>query len=367
MRNQEFKGNITHATIDTPKLEEMRFVRAICIADLHGYTNNEEKAKRLAKAIKDKAPDYIFIAGDIFHNASAWDGGERLKRFKKFIEILSEAAPVFITWGNHDLRGMTSNNKDTRIRNLMALEDVRKGMVYPLYNDSVVVDNMEIVGFVPSFELMEGSKLEGLPIQIHGIAHDRFIEEYEASGARFTHPELIATFLGHDPHLIAASENGIGLESLSQCDFFVTGHLHDGYRPVLKAIGLGNLSSFQYDCGWVEQPTLVDKDGNKISKPFWPPFYGKTNLCRGIVYFDDDAQQKVWQSPEGNFYVNLAEQPNEQIWVAILEDSARRIINENGLHAMLISEGINPGFFRQESLSTINTIDFQGTSRVLKR
>ena len=362
-----FRGIITNSTIGSTKLEEGEKKRAVIIADLHGYTNDLEKARRLAEAIKLENPDYIFIAGDIFNGGLPWEGGEKLIYFQKFIDILSEVAPVFITWGNHDLRKMNESNRELRIKNLRNLENIRGGMVYPLYNDEVVVNGMDIVGYVPSFGLMEGEKLEGIPIQIHGIAHDKFIQEYEENGAKFTHPELVTTYLGHDPHLIAASENGIGLGSLQVCDFFVTGHLHDGYKPVLNRVGLGKLKSFEFDGGWVEQPTLVDKNGQKIQKPIWPPFFGKTNLCRGIVYFDDDAQQVLWQSPNGEYYQNEALGDNEQIWVPLPKEDATYIIINEKLHYMIISEGIAPGFFPKEELATINVVDLKGTQKVLKR
>ena len=148
MQNQEFTGIIRNSTIESKKLAEGRSIRSVVIGDLHAYTNNTEKARRLAEAIKLQNPDYIFIAGDIFHGGNAWNGGSRLNKFKEFIDIISEAAPVFITWGNHDLRGMTPKNQDTRIRNLRELEDVRKVKVFPLYNDSAVSGDMEVIGYV---------------------------------------------------------------------------------------------------------------------------------------------------------------------------------------------------------------------------
>ena len=362
-----FKGAIINSTIESKKIREGEKLRTVIIADLHGYTNDLEKARRLAEAIKLQNPDFIFIAGDIYSGGTPWEGGKKLENFQRFIDIISEAAPVFITWGNHDLRKMNDENRDLRIRNLRNLEKIRSGQVYPLYNDKVIVNGMEIVGFVPSFELMEGSKLEGLPIQIHGIAHDGFIKEYEEKGVKFEHPELFTTYLGHDPHLICVSENGIGLGSLEVCDFFITGHLHDGYKPVLKAIGLGGLKSLELDNGWVEQPSVVDKDGKKMKKSIWPPFFGKTNLCRGIVYFDNNAQQHIWESPTQEYYKNVASGDNTQIWFPVSTEEARKEILDKGLHYMIISEGVAPGFAPKEELATINVVDFTGAKSVLSR
>ncbi len=358
-----FNGKIIKNVIQSYKFSYNTKMRTVTIADLHGYTNNSKRATRLAETIKKQAPNFIFIAGDIFHGGTPWEGGRKLKLFRNFIDNISEVAPVFITWGNHDLRKMTPDNKNIRIDNLNKLENVRPGQIYPLYNDRVVVNGMEIIGYVPSFDIIEGSMKDhflGVPIQLHGIAHDKFIQEYEEKGVKFEHPELVTTYLGHDPHLIAVSENGIGLGSLSSCDYFIAGHLHDGYKLILNALGLGKLESLKYDQGWTAQPSVVDKNGKIIKRNF---ILGKTNLCRGIVYFDDRAQQKIWQSPDSKFYKNIAIGDNNQIWSPILEEIARAEILNNKLHFMLISEGIAPGFASNEKLATINVVDFEGVKK----
>ena len=358
---ENFNGTITKQVVNSRKLNFGSKIRTLTISDLHSYTSDVERAERLAETIKQQEPNIIFIAGDLYNGGKPWEGGEKLEQFRKFVQNISEVAPVCITWGNHDLRGLNQNNKDTRLKNLYDLEDVRPGSVFPLYNDKVIVNGMEIVGFVPRFELMEN---EGLKTQIHGIAHDEFIQDYQKKGVKFENmPGIINAFLGHDPHLIAASENGIGLGDLAVCDFFVTGHLHDGYKALLdpidkmkKSITGEGLKILEFDKGLVEQPTgVVDRLGNPIKGT--KKLLGPTNLCRGIVYLDNEAQQKVLQLQDGKFYKNIAIEPNVQIWQPTIENSAREEILNNNLHFMLISEGIAPGFLPKEELATINVVD----------
>ena len=361
---ENFNGTINNQVVNSKKLDFGKRIRTVTIADLHSYTSNEERARRLAEAIKAQEPDIIFIAGDLFNGGKPWSGGEKLDKLRKFIDIISEVAPVCVTWGNHDLRGLTPENEETRKENFSRLEDVRPGSVFPLYNDKVFINGMEIIGFVPRFELME---LGGLQKQLHGVAHDEFIKDYEETGVKFENrPGYVNVYLGHDPHLIAASENGVGLESLKVVDYFVTGHLHDGYKAFFNQIdkiknlvtGKG-LSILEHDKGLVERPTgLVDKDGNYIKGTKRP--LGSTNLCRGIVYIDNDAQQKIWQSPDGKFYKNATDQPNVQIWQPIMEEMARKEIIANDWHFMLISEGITPTFIPNERAATVNVVDIDG-------
>ena len=62
---------------------------------------------------------------------------------------------------------------------------------------------------------------------------------------------------------------------------------------------------------------------------------GKTNLCRGIVYIDNDAQQRFLQLPNGMFYQNAAQEPNKQEWRLTTEKIARKGILDNALHFMM--------------------------------
>ena len=371
----DFQGTITNQVVQSKKINFGRKIRTLTIADLHGYTSKPELTVRLAEAIKREEPDIIFIAGDLFNGGKPWEGGEKLDKCSIGQQNISEVAPVCVTWGNHDLRGVNARNHDERLGNLRNLENVRPGRVYPLYNDKVFINGMEIIGYVPRFELMEGP---GLRTQIHGVAHDEFMADYERDGVKFNNaPEVLNVFLGHDPHLIAASENGVGLGSLSVCDYFITGHLHGGYEKVVRFLdrikkqltgrGFASLNadeSLKYDRGWTDQPgRIVDKNGKPIPRHKLPVYLGSINLCRGIVYIDSDAQQRFLQLADGSFYRNASNEPNTQVWQKVLEDSARSEILENNLSFMLISEGISPAFLTLESAATFNVVDIEGTQR----
>ena len=368
-----FNGTITHQVVNSKKLEFGKRIRTLTIADLHGYTNDPTRAARLAEAIKRQEPDIIFIAGDIYSGGKPWLGGDKLVQFRKFIEIISEVAPVCVTWGNHDLRGLNPKNKERRVGNLMGLETVRPGSVYPLYNDQVFINGMEVIGYVPRFELMEGP---GLRTQVHGLAHDEFIHDHHEEGKKFTNrPGYLNVYAGHDPHLIAASENGVGLGDFSVCDYFVTGHLHDGYKKLIEIIdqfkkkitgkgfeSIDPVKSLEFDKGWTDQPfSIVDNEGKTIPRDKFPLYLGPINLCRGIVYLDNDAQQKFLQLQDGTFYKNVATEPNVQSWQPVLENVARLEIEANDLHFMLISEGITPLFKPKEEDATFNVVDIESS------
>ena len=364
-----FKGNIIKQIIDSNKLDINTTIRTVTIGDLHGYTNNSTRSNRLALAIKRLEPDIIFIAGDLFNGGNPWNGGDKLNEFKKFIQDISEGAIVCITWGNHDLRFMNKCNREIRFSNFYNLENERPGKIYPLYNDVVTINNMEILGYVPRNELVE---LSGIKIQAHGIAHDMFIKEYHNEGVKFSDDNsLYKVYLGHDPHLIATSENGIGLEDLKVCDFFVEAHMHDGYKNFYKLINYvkkqltgEELKMFELDKGVTEKPFGdVNRKGYII--PGTKKLLGPINLCRGIIYINDEAQQKFLQL-NNDFYYNNSLELNTHEWKEVVEERARDNILENNLHPMLVSNGISPSFIYSEKDATINYVEIKGKKLIKK-
>lgn len=361
-----FNGHVVRNVIHNRKLNFGQKIRTVTIADLHSYTSNKDRADRLSNAVKKLHPDIIMIAGDIFNGGTPWNGGDKYEGVKYFVEDLSQECPVVITLGNHDLIKLDDTNREIRKYNFQSLENVNPGNVYPLFNDRAYVNGIEVVGFVPRYELMGG---EGLQTQLHGIAHDEFIRDYNESGKKFEHEEdAVTVYLGHDPHLIGASENGVGLGDLKAADIFYTGHIHDGYKAFLSIIdkikraltGTG-LKGLELDNGYTEQPTgVVDKDGNYIkgSRRLW---IGPTNLCRGMVFLDDEAQQKYLQLPDDRFYKNASNEPNVQEWVQTDQMAAAKDIIDRKLHCMLISEGVSPSFLPKEKIATINILDIEST------
>ena len=357
-----FNERIVKNAVPNRKVNMGKVIRLVTISDLHDYTDDAEKTEGLAEAIRGQYPDFIFIAGDIFKEGASWDGlDEKLKRFRNFVSAISETAPVFISWGNTDIKGTNEKNIQERIKNFRRLERERPGMIYPLYNDRVVMNGFEFVGYTPSYELMGG--LKGLASQIHGYAHDKFIEEYEKNGVKFqSNPKTIKVFVGHDPHLIATAENEIGLESLKTCDIFITGHLLNGLEAEFKL--LNKLSRkltrhdsrlFDYDHGLTKRFTIYNKDGKLKGLS---PGFGRTNLCRGIFYIDDDSRCTIWQSPYSyngeSFYENLAMGKNHYVWFPIKTEEAVKKITNDLLHMLLVSEGISAGFKPDDRRATIN-------------
>ena len=393
-REVDFKGTVNHHSIPTRDVAFGSNVRVCLIADLHGYTNDENRMRRLAERIAKEEPDIIMISGDIFHGGDPWmnngnKNSEKYKNFQLFVEILSKVAPVLVTWGNHDQRGLADlspEDQQKRLDNFKALADTQGGNVYPLYkdhyyNDKLFINGMEVIGYVPSFNIIEGTKKDGypgLPIQNNGIASDKFFEEINADGPKFmrnSRGELLKThkiLLTHNPDFLAT---GTSLKEDVMGEYVVyngsyCGHKHGGYGPVLRHLGLGNIPSLRDDGGWTEQVNgIVDRHGNKIKAPR-VIVEGQTNNCRGIVYTDDARQPRIFQTLDGSFRENRAfdiiadkNNPTEEeldivlnhpVWVPIAREIARATIITKGYHYNAITEGIAPGFLPIESDANVD-------------
>ncbi len=318
--------DIVSYNIYTKKLKKNEIKKVVLIADIHGYTKNIKRSNNLVEAIIKLNPHHVVIAGDIMQGKK-WIKENNFYHFANFLKKLSKEIPVFISQGNHDIANLNEKEKETCNLNFKNLQKINPKMIFPLINDKVYYDGFEILGYTPRYETI--SKLS---IQEHGLAHDAFIHEYAKNGPKIDDSKDIVEFVGHSPHLIARSENGIGLECLKNVDTFYTGHLHNGYR---RSSTIEKNPDKYLDFGYEERFYSKDKNGKIIKKSINPLLFSKSSLCRGIVYIDDSSKKRVLQLRNNHFYINNSEKWNIKDVI-----DARKIINDNHLHALVITGGI---------------------------
>lgn len=325
MKIKEFNYDLVNYVVPNYKL--IYDVKVAVISDIHGYVKSKEKSSFLADSIKKLNPHHIIIAGDNLQG-NEWENERTVSLFGYFLSNLSENAMVFISLGNHDLIGNNCRNSSNRIRNFYNLSHFRDGMIFPLYKDKFSFENFEILSYTPSFYLMHD-----FSIQNSGIAHDKFIEEYNQFGISINYnSDKIIEFVGHNPHLIVNYLDNYGFGKLQNVDSFFTGHMHNGYisyRRIRK-----NPEKY-LDYGYTEMP--IKKNINGIVQ-FNPFFLHKIDLCRGVVFLSQQGEKKLLETRNGHFYSN--NDNNKMSWSMIDSYKAQNMIIKDKLKALVISGGI---------------------------
>lgn len=316
--------------LPTAKLYDDEMIKVITISDLHDYTKNKVSAVKLANEIVERKPHHVIIAGDVLQGKK-WESKEALEELKEFLLIISNVCPVIISQGDYDLIGTNDKNRELRNENFKNLEKYNPNKIFSLINDKIEIDKFEILGYTPLRYLISDES-----IQDHGYAHDKFIEEYMKNGIKPTKDtKKIIEFAGHNPNLIAKSENDIGLETLSLVDTFYSGHHHNGY---LKSSLIKNDSSLYLDNGYSKKCIIRDKDNNIIKIN---PIIGDTDLCRGVLYIDESCDKILLRLRNGSLYRNINAGVNMTEWKHTENEDAIKQIIDNNLKAIVISGGIN--------------------------
>lgn len=228
------------------------------IADFHGDFN-----LKLAKYIRDNSNEYIIIAGDIL-NGYNWNKIKQVNKFKKFLNIIKENHKVIISLGNHDLWGI----KDIGFKNF---KDLKEDNVYPIYNETVIVDNNSFTSFVPDKDCYNYFKQE------RKETIDKVIKQF--NNIEIPSEKYIRHLVSHNPIHFYHKEI---IDLVKDFDIIETGHLHDGWTPTKYIVK-------HYD-------KVLDKGFHEIfnnvilrRNPYKQTVKPKRILSRGIIYMYKDG------------------------------------------------------------------------------
>lgn len=326
--------DIVNYMIPTHKLYFGTGKRVVLIADLHGYHNNKKKKVALIEAIRVQKAHHIVIAGDHMDVATGkWANNVIYKNLCDLVLELSKIAPVILSQGNHDINGGEKIQKQANQR-FLDLAKLNPGHIFPLINDKVTIDEFEIVGFTPSYETISNTK-----IQTHGIARDKYINEYEESGQYITGGDsVIVEIAGHNPYLVGVGESDIDLGKQKKVDNFLEGHIHNAYRTSMKT--RENPDKYLTGGGYIERVVDYAHDGSVAEKSL---VFGKVeSLARGVTYIDDLSQQHYILLNNGHYYRNAAlnEGKNIKRWILVDDIEAINDIISKKLHAVTVTGGV---------------------------
>ena len=208
------------------------------ISDIHvdALSKRKEKYAELIKQIAQLKPDFILIPGDIIQSYKA-----SLCNVNYLINEFGQIAPTILSLGNHELKAYRDGLTLDWFHNL-----VRFNQVYPLYNSSICLNNIQFTGFSPT-----------LKTYLLNNQNNIFYDEFKQAKISFKQDTIFNIMLTHNPNFI--TEEILQKDSnLANYNLFISGHNHNGCVPsnMEKIFGIRGLIG-----------------------PYFRPF---PNCCRGL-------------------------------------------------------------------------------------
>ncbi len=215
----------------------------LAISDIHFVDKINKNHQRVLSFIKNEKPDYILISGDSINHIHVAESPSAVKLLREFFTKLGKIAPVCLCLGNHDSfrkikpfrpKGYWHkigyvSEKSSPLKNLIG--DISN--IHLLENDSYEDDSVFVFGFsLPAdyYENVDHPGLEKKEVLIEEL--DRLSKKI--SNLPVNKPKIL---LAHSPFYFADPDVK---ERLSEFDFILTGHTHNGVvPPVLHEIWRG--------------------------------------------------------------------------------------------------------------------------------
>lgn len=267
--------------VETNYIESNKIDRnyTIClIADIHNTKYSKIKEwNLLIKCIKSINPTYIIIAGDMIITADDLFNPKCERKLNYLLLQLSNIAPLFITYGNHELKkGKNYNAND--VDNYFSKYQNNK-RIHIINNNCLKINDINILGVSPIYqsyypehkENWEIFLIDALSFLINQIS-DELKDNFNIMTIHS--PEIIYKFESYLNKTINNTDNNelrsklLKIkENLQVIDLFVSGHMHDGLIPKHWQ----KISPFKNYRG------LVASEGNENTHPS----LRVSDICRG--------------------------------------------------------------------------------------
>ena len=214
------------------------------ISDIH-FSNKVSAAKlqAITKQAKQKAPNYILIAGDLIDSLGTISNASDFRRLTSWLEQLGKIAPVLIELGNHDFyqknpdhknifskkRHWYSERSEHYIDTINSLDNVQ------ILDDQIYEDNnVYIFGFTMSPEYYQFDRDEARSTSLlHPGTEDLDIllsdlNALDQSLISNLPKNKVKIALIHSPIYLRDSQVAA---KLYEFDFIISGHMHNGVVP----------------------------------------------------------------------------------------------------------------------------------------
>lgn len=198
------------------------------ISDVHlSSLVPNQKLTAIINRLRDLAPDYVLIPGDLVDSNNALDSKKEQTRYLKWLEKLATVAPVLLAYGNHEFLRKTE------------LEYVRD------FNRNFWTQ----VAALPGVTILDNEASQDKNLYVVGLT---LPEDYYGENATFAHPTTedkptLLDFLNAQQSLLTNLPSGklkIALvhspvylkdpavkKHFAEFDYLIAGHMHGGVVP----------------------------------------------------------------------------------------------------------------------------------------
>lgn len=211
----------------------------ICVlADIHNTKYVTLKLwQNLIERVTLEKPDYIVIPGDFIYSADDLLAKKTKAKLDFLLTELSKIAPVYLTFGNHDLKdGKKLKVKDT----FRYFEELEKCFDIHLLNNKIAhLGCIDLVGLMPEhnayYMFYQKEWVSYVISSIRETMKSDKIDDKHFVLLMIHSGELLSILEKYINENIDSSDNVEDLEEikifLNYIEAFVTGHIHDGLIP----------------------------------------------------------------------------------------------------------------------------------------
>jgi predicted MPP superfamily phosphohydrolase len=243
----------------------------VCIlSDIHfSYRVRNQKLNSLREKIEKRKPDYIFMPGDIVDSNNMIENKAEEKRLLKWLASLGEIAPVLISEGNHDVYKKTSKEKRRasgdkwEIYKNSAFQKKVNSLKNVHYLDNEVYEDENLYCFgltlSPKTYCLLKAEKGIMKTSKTGEDIDEFLKSLKSVEKKIKNlpKDKLKVALIHSP---ASLSNKDIKSELSEFDYFISGHMHNG----LVIPGVAEL--WHSDCGVVSPSRKLIAKNTRLSR-----------------------------------------------------------------------------------------------------
>ena len=256
---------ITKYQISTSKINHSLSIA--CVSDTHA-----RKCDKVIDALTEISPDIILLAGDILEVSNAFMK-KKNQRALQFLTRVSEIAPVYYCFGNHEIYYSHTRKEINRIPNdEMESKNINKVKSLGI---KIVNDAFERVNLTNNDEVLIGGLVCGRdmnPALNVSEPDTTFLELYD-------NEESFKILLCHYPHYYEKYLKNTSF------DLILAGHAHGGqWRLFDQGIYSPHQGLFpKYTSGIYDDRFIISRGAANSSRPI-PRIFNPTEVLNIVVY-----------------------------------------------------------------------------------